>query len=65
MLPDNLQCYNVKTAARLLGIHERTLWTIIKERGMSPVRVGHSVRLTRQELSDFIRRNSSSEGSAA
>ena len=43
-------------AAKMLGISERTLWTLTQRREMAVVRLGARVQYRPQDLAEFISR---------
>ncbi len=45
-----------REAARLLCLCERSVWTLTKAGKLRAIRVGRSVRYSRQTLLDYIRR---------
>ena len=53
----------VQEAAELLGLSERTVWENTAPRGDLPaVRIGRSVRYSKTDLTDFIKRHRVSGG---
>lgn len=45
---------SIREAARLLGVCERTIWTLTKERQLPHVRIGRRVLFSRKALHDWI-----------
>jgi excisionase family DNA binding protein len=52
-----------KQAARVLGVTERTVWTLVHRGALQAVRFGRSVRIDPADLRAFIER--SKQGGAA
>ena len=52
--PHEPLCVNVKDAAKMLGICERTLNTLIKDREIPVVRIGRRVLLRKEDLEAFV-----------
>jgi excisionase family DNA binding protein len=53
-----------KEAARLLGISERTLWTLSRSGEIQRVLIGRSVRYRMADLAVFVERRRSASGPA-
>ena len=43
-----------RQAAELLGVCERSVWKLVKENELKPVRIGRSVRIPLAEIERFI-----------
>ncbi|MGN6202775.1 MAG: helix-turn-helix domain-containing protein [Solirubrobacterales bacterium] len=48
---------NADEAARLLHVPRSTLYELVRSRRLPHVRVGRTLRFTRQDLADWVRRN--------
>ena len=47
--------YTVREIAKILGIHEHTLYRWIKQGKIGSIRLGYkTIRITQQQLDDFI-----------
>lgn len=51
---DPLQLYPVPVAARLLGIHPRSAWTLVKEKALRSTRVRKRVMVSRGAIASYI-----------
>jgi len=45
---------SVPEAAFVLGLSERTVWYLLERQRLASVRVGRAVRISRQQLDQFI-----------
>lgn len=59
--PNNLErLLTYREAGKLLGVTERTLWTLVDQGALPAVRFGRSVRIDPADLRRFIDRSKSS-----
>jgi excisionase family DNA binding protein len=50
--------YTVREVAKILGIHEHTLYRWIKQGKIDSIRLGYkTIRITQQQLDDFLEQN--------
>ena len=54
----NPEWVTYKQAAELSGLSRTTLWKLVSASEIEAARVGKAVRIRRQSLDDFMRRNS-------
>jgi len=47
--------YSMREAAEAIGICERSVWQVIKDGRLKAIKIGRSVRITREELLRFLR----------
>ena len=47
--------YSMREAAEAIGICERSVWQVIKDGRLKAIKIGRSVRITREELLSFLR----------
>ncbi len=45
-----------KAASGMLGVSARTVWRLVDDKKLKPVRIGRRVLFSRRELERFIRR---------
>lgn len=48
------QLYSVADAATVLGISERTVWSMVYKRELASVRVGHLRKIHKKEIDRYI-----------
>ncbi len=58
-LADEKLLFSVREVARVLGVCERTVWTMIKENGLPIVRLRGSVRIPKERLLQWIDQHTS------
>ena len=56
---------NVSEAARLLKVPRSTLYELVRSRGLPHIRVGRALRFTREDLGQWITKNTYGEGRAS
>ena len=54
LFADEPEAFDVKHAARLLGVSVATVWREIERGRLRKFRVGRQVRITRQALVDYV-----------
>jgi excisionase family DNA binding protein len=54
MTGDTPPLLTYKQAAKLLQVSDRTVFTLVKTGQLKAVRFGHTVRIDRRDLDDFI-----------
>lgn len=57
--------YTYFTAAQLLGVSERTVFTWVRRGQLNAMRVGRTVRISEAAIREFVAKNQSRAGSDA
>lgn len=51
---DDMICTDYKGTAKILGVCERTVWSLVKEGELEAIKIGRSVRITHKAIKDFL-----------
>lgn len=49
-----IEAYSVQQVAGMLGVSAKTIYRLVADNSMPHIRLGAAVRITRQQLEDFI-----------
>lgn len=54
-----IEAYSVQQVASMLGVSAKTIYRLVADNTMPHIRLGAAVRITRQQLEDFIGKEAS------
>ena len=54
-----IEAYSVQQVAGMLGVSPKTVYRLVADNTMPHIRLGAAVRITRQQLEDFIGKEAS------
>ena len=60
--PNLRKLLSYQEAAEILGVSDRTIWTLVRRKQLAAVRFGRMVRIDPEDLKTFIRKGKDGQG---